>query len=467
MRWILPLLSLALLPSAFGEIAVYTGLQVVQNASNPGGSSIVRVADVIDLSTGTIVTVGLSGGHTDLSYAVGPEVQYVVAKTTDGHGHGLTAFAQASTDTDSAGSKFAIAANLRGRDTTVTLSAAASSQWPRTLLGVGSLVAATGTDATTTPASASYSTISLVLNEPWSKAANASGGTLTQAAEVVAQQFRNRVGTLLKVAPSNNSVISGAITSVGLTKAGAGTLLFGSTSNTFVGAVTINGGTLRLDHGGSLAGSVTTTNGGTLTLNGGTLTGGTTAVNVGTIVSGGTLQLGGTQNLGSVTTVGGGTLVLTSANQFNGGTLNAGTLTGVATNTITLTNPLSAIFNPVLGAGFTLNNNSNAGAIVVSNTNGIASAASLFNGGSDIVYSLGVPPPSVGPILTFPTATVSGTITNLGSGTITNLLSGTTSLTTNPVLGNVVITRPLGNISTVVGNTSLPATTTAALPGDQ
>src|SRR4051812_16188805 len=96
MRWILPLLSLALVHSAFGEIAVYTGLLSVDNVSTSGRPTLVRVANVVDLSTGQVVTVGLTGGKHDYSYAVGPEVDYVIAKTTDGRGHGVTALAQAS-----------------------------------------------------------------------------------------------------------------------------------------------------------------------------------------------------------------------------------------------------------------------------------------------------------------------------------------------------------------------------------
>src|SRR4051812_43825774 len=123
MRWILPLLSLALVHSACGEIAVYTGLLAVENVSTTGRPPLLRVADVIDLSTGKVITIGLTGGRTDFSYAVGPEVDYIIAKTTDGRGHGVTAIAQASTNTDAAGSKFAIASTLRGQDARVSLSA--------------------------------------------------------------------------------------------------------------------------------------------------------------------------------------------------------------------------------------------------------------------------------------------------------------------------------------------------------
>ncbi len=339
---------------------------------------------------------------------------------------------------------------------------AGSSQWPRTLLGLGSLVAAAGTDPATTPASASYSTVALTLNETWSKAANAAGGTLTQAAEVVAQQFRNRVATLLKVTPTNNSVISGATTSDGLMKTGAGTLLFGSTSNSFVGAVTINGGALHLDHSGPFPG----TNGGTVNLGSGGLTiTGTINSGVGTVLNGGTLQLGGGQITGGLTTTSGGTLVL-SGNQFNGGTVGVGTLTGGGVNTITLTNPISTIFNPVIGTGLTIGNTGYTGVIDVNNATFTGSGATLtLNAGSDLVLSRGLTNISSYPNFTFSPPTGA---TLLNSGSI-NVVSGTTNITnvtTNPGLGNVTVTQPLGSFTALTG-ANLQATTTAAVPADQ
>jgi autotransporter-associated beta strand protein len=454
MRWILPVLVLALVPSAFGEIAVYTGALSVQNVSIPGVSSLVRVADVIDLSSGKIVTIGLSGGRTDLSYALGPEVQYVVAKTNDGHSHGVTAFAQASMDTDSAGSKFAMAANLRGRDTTVSLADGSTSQWPRTLVGSGSLVAAAGTDAATAPASVSFSSITLSLNDSLSKMANASGGNLTQAAEVIAQHYRNRVAALLHLTPTNASVVNGS-TSTGLTKTGAGTLLFGSTSNTFVGAVTLNGGTLRLNPTGSInATLVDPTTGASILLNGGNqFSGGAT-----TTVTGANLLLNnGAQTSIGATTIGSGTLTLNGGNQF---TSNA-TFTGGGSIMNSVSLDLTGV-NAIGSQTGVLNIGSVSGSVLTLNSNSLLLSSihptlTIGSNGaliSSTLNSNGVL--TVQPNLT--TSNLSLTSATLNAGATLNV-TGATGLTRIGT-GTLVLAPPAGSTATLTGITTVPATTT-------
>src|SRR4051812_16873619 len=133
MRWILPLLSLAVVTPALAERAVYTGSLKVQNLANPSASSVVRVAEVIELGTGKIVTVALSGTKLDFTFNVGSEIECVVAKAADAKGRSSTAFAQAASAMDASGSKFALSTVLRGTDVTVTLGDSGTSRWPRSL----------------------------------------------------------------------------------------------------------------------------------------------------------------------------------------------------------------------------------------------------------------------------------------------------------------------------------------------
>jgi hypothetical protein len=216
MRWILPLLSFSLISSALAERAVYTGSLKVQNLASPA-SNVVRVAEVIDLESGKIVTVALTGTKLNFTFNVGSEIECVIAKAVDAKGHSATAFAQAAAAIDSTGSKFALSTMLRGSDVAVTLGDSGASHWPRTLIGSGSLVAGAGADAASTPGGISVSTISVTLSEPWSRLANSSGGTLEQCAEVVAQVFRDAVAKSLKYPAASGSAASagGTTTSTG------------------------------------------------------------------------------------------------------------------------------------------------------------------------------------------------------------------------------------------------------------
>jgi autotransporter-associated beta strand protein len=417
MRWILPFLSLALLPSAFGEIAVYTGVMTVQNASTTGKPSLVRVADVIDLATGKIVTVGLTGGRTDFSYVVGPEVQYVIAKTNDGHGHGSTALAQASSNTDSAGSTFALSANLRGRDVAVTLGDAGSSQWPRTLVGTGSLVASAGNDPVATPASVSLSVIALTLSDALSKTANAAGGTLSQAAEVIAQQFRNRTAATLKFTPVNATVSTGSIgAGVIITKAGSGTLMFGSTTSAFNGSLTLNSGTLRLTN--------------TTAPTGITSTGAVSAINLLPVSAGFTFNSGATFSAGSSLVTGGSTLQLRANTP---GFVSGGSVT--FTNPIAITNPIPITFTGSATAATSINGGTLTTAPILGSTSG----AIMLNSG------------------TLGTISSSGaSITRIGSGTLTLSSGGVYNATTGTVTYNgIPVIVANGSSLTLNGTTYL------------
>ncbi|HEV7405433.1 MAG TPA: autotransporter-associated beta strand repeat-containing protein [Chthoniobacteraceae bacterium] len=467
MRWILPLLSLALVHSAFGEIAVYTGLLSVENVSTPGRPTLLRVADVIDLSTGKIVTVGLTGGRTDFSYAVGPEVDYVIAKTDDSRGHGVTVIAQASTNTDVAGSKFANASSFRGQDATVHLSAAGASHWPRTLIGSGSLVAAVGTDPVATPAGASFSKTVLVLNESLSQAANAAGGTLTEAAQIVAQQFRDRAGALLKFTPGSVNVVAGTsdgtlggTVNAGLVKTGAGALLFGAATS-FTGATTINGGILRIDPGAVQLGGATTTIGGSLQLSGSNLNlgGSVSTISIANPVLGGIVNT--IPNIAGVIAVANPGATLT----FTGGTLGAaGSLINAGTGALSITRTVSGALTlaGTSGAAVTTALNPFTGATV---TIGSTEWSSLIAGqrfsatvNADGVLALS-PIPASGTLVTGGTLTIGGTTTggvitvnnNGGLTGIGGTLSGITLNTGGTVGSGGVIS--VGSNATLTLNT--------------
>lgn len=218
------LLSLALVCPALAERAVYTGSVKVQNLANPSASSVVRIAEVIDLESGKIVTVALTGTKLNFTFNVGTETECVIAKAADAKGHSTTAFAQAAAATDQSGSKFALSTVLRGADATVTLSDAGTSHWPRTLIGSGSLVAAAGANTVATPGGISLSIISVTLSVPYSQLANSSGGTLEQCAEVVGQAYRDAVAKSLKYPTSNGmaTTSSGATIGSGVVVAATG-----------------------------------------------------------------------------------------------------------------------------------------------------------------------------------------------------------------------------------------------------
>lgn len=353
MRWILPLLTLAIVAPAHAERAVYTGSLKVQNLANPTAPSVVRVAEVIDLETGKLVTVALTGTKLNFSFNVGSEVESVIAKATDAKKRSTTAFAQAAAAVDSNGSKFALSTVLRGLDVTVTLGDAGPSRWPRSLSGSGSLVAGAGSDAASAPGGISLSTIGLTLSEPYSKLANSSGGTLEQCAEVVGQAYRDAVAKSLKYPVSNGTASTGTVNpasgSVAVQNSLGGTLnLFPSfgfrlftnpTTNIAFGpdgyyssgsAVKTGAGTLTLTPPVHLPTPVSGTSGGSVTFGGSVTTG----------YSGGSIDFG----TSGVTHIGVGTV--TTATPINGTLTTAG---GVVL--------LKAPIDSVLGSGMTMAGN--------------------------------------------------------------------------------------------------------------
>lgn len=254
MRWIAPFISLAMISSAWAERAVYTGSLKAQNLAYPSASSVVKVAEVIDLETGKIVTVALSGTKLNFTYNVGSEVACVIAKATDAKKRSTTAIAQAAAAVDANGSKFALSTILRGTDVAVTLGDSGVSHWPRSLVGSGSLVASAGVDATAVPGGISLSTISLALSLPYSQLANNSGGTLEQCAEVVGQTYRDAVAKSLKYPVTNGTASAGSGVGSNVTTTTGSSLQLGSSGSVAVNGVGTLSGSLLLNpgFGGSL-----------------------------------------------------------------------------------------------------------------------------------------------------------------------------------------------------------------------
>lgn len=120
-----------------------------------------------------------------------------------------------------------------------------------------------------------------------------SGKVLTLAQTV--DLSKDATDRILTIAGAGDTVISGAIanggtsTASGLTKSGAGTLTLSNTGNSFTGALTINGGTVKLGASGVIADTA------------------------GLVLGGGTLDLNGfNETLGSLTVSGGGTVSIGS-----------------------------------------------------------------------------------------------------------------------------------------------------------
>ncbi|HEV7405432.1 MAG TPA: autotransporter-associated beta strand repeat-containing protein [Chthoniobacteraceae bacterium] len=420
MRWILPLLSLAVVTPALAERAVYTGSLKAQNLANPSASNVVRVAEVIDLETGKIVTVALTGTKLNFTFNVGSEVECVIAKAVDAKKHATTAFAQAAAAIDSNGSKFALSTVLRGTDVTVVLGDAGSSHWPKSLVGTGSLVAAAGTDVASAPGGISLSTIALTLSLPFSQLANNSGGTLEQGAEVVGQAYRDAVAKSLHYpATASTATGVGAPTGDVATVGNAGNGQMAGESSGFRLYVAATDGQIQLNS----AGYASLTSGASF---------GVAKTGVGNLVLATSIftppsepliftpPWGGAVNLGSISsaaTYSGASLVLntgipTVANPIGSSITLGGTLNTVAAGSLTFGSSASFVQN---SSALTLTGaNTYTGAVVVNagtltlDTGAVANLANLTGTGSLAIT--GVPG--------------AGTATQLSAWTVVNPTTG-------------------------------------------
>src|SRR4051812_20446159 len=138
MRWILPLLSLALAPLAHGDIAVYVGNATTQQSGGSASSiQSSRAIQVIDLATGKYRAVVFNGAPRNNSFTVSDEAQYTIAKTADRRLQTSTSFAEAGTDVATNQSTQVSSTLLQGRDAAVFLRPGEKSQWPRLIAGAG------------------------------------------------------------------------------------------------------------------------------------------------------------------------------------------------------------------------------------------------------------------------------------------------------------------------------------------
>ena len=246
-----------------------------------------------------------------------------------------------------------------------------------------------------------------------------SGATLSVSAPVATGGF------LLTNSGAGSTNISGVLSGTGgLTQSGSGTLTLSTATNTFSGGLTISGGTLAVDNNLRLGGAGGTA--GAVTINGGTLRmnlGSTTQTNTHVITvgaSGGTIQvtstgsnptyiLGNAGNLtgsGNLTVSGNGTLVQAgspagAASVFVVNNANAG-----YTGNVTLTN--GAVWevgnSTAISSSSTYNVNS-LGMLSTNSANAIGQAINVNNGGT-LAFQNGN------------TGAFSGTITLTGSTTV-------------------------------------------------
>src|SRR4051812_27354558 len=138
MRWILPLLSLALAPLAHGDIAVYIGNATTQISGGSDSSlKSSRAIQVIDLATGKYRAVVFSGAPRNHSFTVSDEAQYTIAKTAGRRLQTSTSFAEAGTGANADQSTQVSSTLLQGRDAGVFLRPEVKTQWPRLIAGAG------------------------------------------------------------------------------------------------------------------------------------------------------------------------------------------------------------------------------------------------------------------------------------------------------------------------------------------
>ena len=163
-----------------------------------------------------------------------------------------------------------------------------------------------------------------------------------------------------------NPIVTSATNTVGLTKAGAGTLTV-TGANTYTGPTTVSAGTLQLGAGASLVGtSGLVVNGGTFDLNGnstsvatlsgsgGSVTIGAANFTIGAVASGtfsgaitgsGNLTIGGLASAGQLLpTTGGGTIALNGTSSYTGSTtITNSTLNLSSSSSSTVGSPTSTI----------------------------------------------------------------------------------------------------------------------------
>jgi autotransporter-associated beta strand protein len=244
-----------------------------------------------------------------------------------------------------------------GNTGTTLLDSSSATSNPLTI-GANGITINAGSGAVTLGNATNLMPVSLAASQTW---ANNSAGTFTVVNGVSATGAQT-----LTVGGTGNTTVSGAMTdgtgTLALTKADSGTLTL-TGANTFTGATAVNGGTLVLGSGGTLANttSITVTSGATLALSGAAnnqffanIPNATAAVNAGVLTVNGTLAV--TTNFAhtlypSTITLNNATIVA-AANSTVYGALFVGnasrTITATGTNVISGTNVLG------VGTGLTL-----------------------------------------------------------------------------------------------------------------
>ena len=337
-----------------------------------------------------------------------------------------------------------------GANSAITVASGGTAQVQGNIAGGGNnlalTIAGTGAGGTTTGAlenvsgNNSYTTGSVILSADATISSDAGSLTLPNL---------SGGGNNVTLTGAGNGTFAGQMLGLAsLTKSGTGTWTFSNTGF-YSGATGINGGTLAVVSGGTIAAAsaVTVNNTGTLNVTGTGLVGGSVLVNSGGTLSGATTGAG---SAGAVTVASGNVNLLDGAT----GTLNTGSLS-VTTGNLTFEIGTTAGTIDKITTG-TLTIGSGSTSITIDNLNNTISGSQTLLAGSYtlMTYTNGSIPANIGN-LTLATTTLDGQTLTLNTTTLGAVILNVGVTATN---GQYTLTTTPGSLNVHTGGTTSVAT---------